>query len=108
MLVGGVALAVVHPPWAAAGRWDATAILFIAFILLAGTLAAFYLYIKAVQLIGAQTSSLLTCAEPVSAALLAVWWLGVGWNAMDWIGMALILVTIVLLSRQTPQVEKIT
>ncbi|HWY63675.1 MAG TPA: DMT family transporter [Rhizomicrobium sp.] len=111
MLVGGVALSFIHAPWKVQGSWDGTAFTFLAFILLFGTLAAFYLYIKALKLIGAQKSILLTCAEPLSAALLSVWWLGVSWGAMDWLGTACILVTIVLLSREQSegtQSEKVT
>ena len=111
MLVGGVALSFFHAPWKVEGTWDARAIVFLAFILLFGTLAAFYLYIKALRLIGAQKSSLLTCAEPLSAAVLAVWWLGVSWSGMDWLGTACILVTIALLAREQSeesQAEKVT
>ena len=111
MLVGGVALSFVHAPWRVEGQWDGPAFAFMAFILVFGTLAAFYLYIKALHLIGAQRSSLLTCAEPLSAAVLAVWWLNVPWGAMDWLGTVCILVTIVLLAKeqsQEGQSEKVT
>jgi drug/metabolite transporter (DMT)-like permease len=111
MLIGGVALSFVHPPWQVEGQWDARAYGFLAFILLFGTLAAFYLYVKALHLIGAQKSSLLTCAEPLSAAVLAVWWLGVPWGAMDWLGTLCILATIVLLAKEQSaesQAEKVT
>ena len=111
MIVGGVALSFVHAPWIAPGRWDTISYVFLAFIILAGTLAAFYLYITALHLIGAQKSSLLTCAEPLSAALLAVFWLGVSWSGMDWLGTACILATIALLAReqsQEGQSEKVT
>ncbi len=111
MLMGGAALSLVHAPWRVEGIWDARAIVFLGFILLFGTLAAFYLYIKALHLIGAQKSSLLTCAEPLSAAMLAVWWLGVSWGGMDWLGTACILATIALLAKeqsQEGQSEKIT
>jgi drug/metabolite transporter (DMT)-like permease len=111
MLVGGVALSFLHAPWKVEGVWDATAYGFTAFILLFGTLVAFYLYITALRLIGAQKSSLLTCAEPLSAAVLAVWWLGVSWGGMDWLGTACILATIVLLAKEQPETdpsEKVT
>jgi drug/metabolite transporter (DMT)-like permease len=111
MLVGGVALSFVHPPWKVEGVWDAEAYGFTAFILLLGTLAAFHLFIMALRLIGAQKTSLLTCAEPLSAAVLAVWWLGVPWGAMAWLGTLCILATIVLLAREQSeerQTEKIT
>jgi drug/metabolite transporter (DMT)-like permease len=111
MLVGGTALSLLHAPWKVEGTWDATSYVFTAFILVFGTLAAFYLYISALRLIGAQKSSLLTCAEPLSAAMLAVFWLGVSWGAMDWLGTACILATIALLAKeqsQEGQAEKIT
>ena len=111
MLAGGVALSFLHAPWKVEGVWDAKAYGFTAFILLFGTLVAFYLYITALRLIGAQKSSLLTCAEPLSAAVLAVWWLGVPWGGMDWLGTACILVTIILLAKEKPQTdpsEKVT
>lgn len=111
MLVGGLALSFIHAPWKVEGRWDGAALGFLAFILLFGTLAAFYLYIKALKLIGAQKSILLTCAEPLSAAVLSVWWLGVSWGGMDWLGTFCILATIVLLSKEQSegsQSEKVT
>jgi drug/metabolite transporter (DMT)-like permease len=111
MVVGGVALAFVRPPWDTQGMWDTTSYVFLTFIILFGTLAAFYLYITALRLIGAQKSSLLTCAEPLSAALLAVFWLGVSWGGMDWLGTACILATIALLAKeqsQEGQSEKVT
>ena len=100
MLIGGVALSFCHAPWDVPGIWDVQAAVFLAFILLFGTLLAFYLSLRALQIIGAQRSSLLTCAEPLAAAVLAVLWLGVHWTLMDWLGGALILATVVLLSRE--------
>ena len=111
MLVGGAALSFLHPPWQVQGLWDTTSYVFMTFIILAGTLAAFYLYITALKLIGAQKTSLLSCAEPLSAALLAVFWLGVSWGGMDWLGTACILATIALLAREQSeesQSEKVT
>jgi drug/metabolite transporter (DMT)-like permease len=111
MMVGGIALSFVHPPRNAPGIWDGTSYIFLAFIIVMGTLAAFYLYITALKLIGAQKSSLLTCAEPLSAALLAVFWLGVSWGAMDWLGTGCILATIALLAKEQSaesQSEKVT
>jgi drug/metabolite transporter (DMT)-like permease len=111
MLVGGTAMSLVHPPWRVEGMWDVTGATFFVFILLFGTLAAFYAYMAALRLIGAQMTSLLTCAEPLSAALLAVLWLRVPWGGMDWLGMACVLATIALLAKEEPQIvaaEKVT
>ena len=100
MLVGGIALSLRHPPWDVQGVWDMQAILFLAFILLIGTPLAFYLSLKALSSIGAQKSSLLTCAEVLAAAVLAVWWLDVPWGAWDWLGTVLVLATVALLARE--------
>ena len=105
MVIGGVELSLFHAPWKIEGQWDATAGVFFAFILVMGTLVAFYLFNKALRLIGAQKTILLTCAEPLSAAVLAVWWLGVSFGPMDWLGSALILVTIVLLAKGETEEE---
>jgi len=111
MLIGGIALSFVRQPWDVEGVFDATTYLFIAFILLFGSLAAFYLYLKAIRLIGPQFTSLLSCAEPLSAAVLAVLWLGVSFGPMDWLGTVLILTTIGLLAKKQTvdtQSEKVT
>jgi drug/metabolite transporter (DMT)-like permease len=105
MVIGGVALSLFHAPWKIEGTWDATAGIFFAFILVMGTLAAFYLFNKALRMIGAQKTILLTCAEPLSAAVLAVWWLGVSFGPMDWLGTVLILATIVLLAKGETEEE---
>jgi len=112
MVIGGLALSLRRPPWAVEGTWDMTALLLLVFILSFGTLIAFYLYLKAVRMIGGQLCSILTSAEPLSAAALSVLWLGVSWTAMDWLGMALVLATIGLLAHgegpQDSQLEKVT
>jgi len=111
MLLGGLALSMVHPPWKTQGTWDGQAYAFFAFVLVFGTLLAFYLFNTALRMIGPQKTILLTCAEPLSAAVLSVWWLGVSWGAMDWIGTACILGTIVLLAKEQSQgnpSEKVT
>lgn len=111
MLIGGVAMTFVHPPWRVQGQWDASTYGFFAFVILMGTLAAFYLYIYALRVIGSQKTSLLMCVEPLSAALLAVLWLGVSWGGMDWLGTACIFGTVALLAREQTretQAEHIT
>jgi len=109
MLIGGVALSFLYPPWIVRGTWDTEACAFFAFVLTFGAVVAFYLFNKALALIGAQKTILLTCAEPLAAAVLSVWWLGVAWGVTDWLGAACILLTVVLLAKEQPsQAEKVT
>lgn len=98
MLAGGLAIALVKPPWHVTGTWDLAAYGSAAFIVLLGSLAPFYAYLSAVKFIGANTASLLACAEPLSAMIVAVIWLRVPLTLADWIGTAFILATIVILT----------
>jgi drug/metabolite transporter (DMT)-like permease len=98
MLLGGIASSFVGKPWAVTGIWDASTFLAVAFIILLGSLAAFYMYLNAVKEIGAQTASILACSEPLAAVFLAVFWLDVSFFWSDWVGTACILITIAVLS----------
>ncbi|MFC7522680.1 DMT family transporter [Parapedobacter sp. GCM10030251] len=99
LFIGGVAISLLRPPWDVAGiEWDEYTYANTLFVVLFGTLVPFYVYLKAVQLIGGQKASLLTSAEPLSATLLAVLWLGVSFQALDWLGALLIVSTVFLLS----------
>lgn len=99
LFIGGVAISLLRPPWDVAGiEWDGYTYANTLFVVLFGTLVPFYVYLKAVQLIGGQKASLLTSAEPLSATLLAVLWLGVSFQALDWLGALLIVSTVFLLS----------
>lgn len=97
MLLGGLAFSFVKAPWEVEGIWDTSTYVSTAFIIILGTLIAFYAYLTAAQIIGGPKASLLASAEPLSATIVAVLWLNVPFLMMDWIGSALIVSTIVLL-----------
>lgn len=98
LLLGGLALSLVHAPWNISGSWDGYTVLALLFIVVLGTLVPFYAYLTAVRLIGAEKSSLLASAEPLSAALFSIWWLKTPFSMVDWLGSLLILSTLFLLS----------
>ncbi len=102
MLIGGLGFCGVSQPWHVPGEWDIATLLAVVFIVLFGTLFAFYGYLVAVQKIGPETTSLLACAEPLSAAVVAVLWLKVPFGLLDWLGSACIMATIFLLSYKAP------
>lgn len=109
MLIGGLALSLVHAPWAVEGVWDTPAIGAFAFVIVFGTLIPFYAYLTAVKMVGAETSSLLACAEPLAAAVIGMIWLGTHFGLYDWLGTALILATVVSLTlrKSEPKAVKI-
>lgn len=99
MLIGGIGFSLVHAPWKVSGEWDSYTWIFTLFIIIFGSLISFYIYLSAVKLIGAQTTSLLASAEPLSATVMAVFWLNVPFGLMDWIGTICIVTTILLLAK---------
>ncbi|WP_270087205.1 DMT family transporter [Sphingobacterium sp. SYP-B4668] len=105
MLIGGITMCFIHIPWQIEGIWDAHTYGYTFFIVIPGTLIAFYAYLIAVGQIGGQKSSLLASAEPLSATLIAVLWLQTPFELMDWIGSLLIVSTIFMLS-VTPSSKK--
>ncbi len=102
MLIGGLFFSFIKPPWQVAGTWDTYTYGYTAFIVTFGTLVAFYAYLTAVMIIGGQKTSLLSSAEPLSATLIAVFWLSVPFTMADWVGSACIISTVFLLSGKQP------
>ncbi|MBS4070747.1 DMT family transporter [Algoriphagus aquatilis] len=98
MLVGGLFFSLYTQPWSVSGDWDSGTWLAFAYIVLFGTVTAFYFFLKSVTIIGATYASLLCSVEPLAAALTAVFWLGVSFTGVDWLGTILILLTVVLLT----------
>jgi drug/metabolite transporter (DMT)-like permease len=98
MFFGGLVFSLVRAPWQVSGTWDTPTYLGVGFIVVFGTLVAFYAYMSAVKLIGGQKASLLASAEPLSAALIAVIWLGLSFTGPEWLGSFCIISTIFLLS----------
>lgn len=103
MLVGGVLAMFIHPVWEFNGIVDAASIGSILFILILGTVLPFSLFLIALKKIGAQKSSLISCFEPLSAALIAVVWLGVQMLLIDWVGAFCIMLTVFLLAKPSKQ-----
>ena len=101
MLFGGIALNFYHPFWAFTGDIDMMGLLMIAFIILFATFGAFYIYLVSFTMIGATYASLFACIEPLASAFFSVVGLNLVFNSMDWIGAALIMITMFLFSWKT-------
>ncbi|WP_108025989.1 EamA family transporter [Melghirimyces profundicolus] len=99
MLIGGFALSLLYPPWAVrTEHWGWETWGWIAVVVLFGTLLPFFLYLDSLRFLRPSETGLLSCAEPLSAAIAAVWWLGVPFGFPEWTGAALIIGTVILLS----------
>ncbi|WP_066254617.1 EamA family transporter [Neobacillus drentensis] len=98
MMIGGIAFSFIHPPWKFQGQWSLTSFIAVVFVIIFGTLIAFFCYMESLKYIRASEASLLACVEPLSAAFLAVAWLQVSFGPAEWIGSILIIATIFILS----------
>jgi drug/metabolite transporter (DMT)-like permease len=98
MLIGGISFSFIHPPWSFQGYWSMSSFFAVAFIVIFGTLIAFYCYLESLKYISATETSLLACIEPLSAAILSVIWLRVSFGLEEWLGTLCILTTIMILS----------
>lgn len=98
MLIGGIAFSFIHQPWNFTGHWSITSILSVLFVVLFGTLIAFYCYLESLKYIQPTETSVLSSMEPLSAAFLSVLWLHVPLHITQWFGTACIIMTIIILS----------
>lgn len=100
MIVGGVVFSFIHPPWLFEGEWYFSTNFAFLFVVVCGTVIAFYSYLHSLKYLTASETSLLACAEPLSAALTTVVFLGVSFGWIDWLGTLCILGTIVILTKK--------
>lgn len=100
MFIGGIVFSFVKAPWQIEGDWDLKTFLGVAFIIIFGTLIAFYAYLNAVKMIGGQKTSLLASAEPLVAVILSVIWLNTPFSVIEWIGSLCIISTVFLLTKK--------
>lgn len=92
MMIGGTALNFVHPIW----KLDVSSLkpevyLYLAFIILFGTMIAFWCYIESLQSLSPKETSLLSSLEPLAAIITAVTWLKEPFGFYQWLGTACII-----------------
>ena len=99
MLIGGIVLALLCPPWSFTGHWNSTAAMIYAYIIIFGTVVAFGCYLGSLKYIQPTEASVLGSIEPLSAIALSVLLLHIPFGFMDAFGSALILGGVFLLAR---------
>ena len=106
MLFGGTAASAVVQPWAVPVQLTGGALAALVAIVLVGTLGAYMLYLQGVADAGPVKASLLCCVEPVSAMVLALFWLHTPVSVWDLAGCGLIVAMIFLVTEREkkPQV----
>ncbi|WP_326492563.1 DMT family transporter [Alicyclobacillus dauci] len=100
MLIGGVAMGVINPPWQFSGHGSLGTWGLVSFVVLFGTLIAFYVYIASLKYISASEASVLSCGEPLSATIIAVAFLNLKMGLPAMLGGLCIIVTVTILARK--------
>ena len=98
MIIGGLAFSFIHSPFNFTGEVSIISIISVIFIVIFGTLIAFYCYLESLKYLLPTESSVLSCIEPLSATILSVLWLNVSFGLPELIGTACIICTVILLS----------
>lgn len=99
MLLGGIGLSFVIPPWSIDGTLlTGETWLYILFVVIFGTLIPFYLVLESLRYISPAEVGMLNSAEPLTAVLVSVMWLqlSIGW--FEAIGGICIISTVMLLA----------
>ncbi|PAD39195.1 EamA family transporter [Terribacillus sp. 7520-G] len=98
MLIGGFCFSFIHPPWQMEGEWSLSSSAAILFVIIFGTIIAFYFYLESTKYIAASKVSILASVEPLSATFLSILWFQIPFGLPEWGGAILILITITILS----------
>ncbi|KDE36678.1 membrane protein [Kosakonia radicincitans UMEnt01/12] len=98
MLLAGLMLAPFFGGQAESVAVDGHLLMAFFYLVVIGTALTFSLYLKGAQMIGGSKASILSCAEPLSSALLSVVLLGVAFSLPDWLGTLLIVSSVLLIS----------
>lgn len=99
MIIGGFGLSFIHPPWQSDFKnWTLETYLYLIFVILFGTMIAFWFYIESLQSLSPKETSLLGSLEPLAAIVTTVFWLKEPFGFFQWIGTACIIGLILLMT----------
>ncbi|MCM3729897.1 EamA family transporter [Neobacillus cucumis] len=99
MIIGGIALSFIHPPWQIDFKsLTLEAYSYLVFVIIFGTMLAFWFYIESLQSLSPKESSLLGSIEPLAAVLTTVFWLKEPFGFFQWVGTVCIIGMILILA----------
>ncbi|MFF2754028.1 DMT family transporter [Psychrobacillus sp. NPDC058041] len=99
MIIGGFALSCIHPPWQMNyTSFKPETYLYLSFVIIFGTMIAFWFYIESLQSLSPKETSLLGSLEPLAAVLTTVFWLRESFGAFQWFGTACLIGMILILA----------
>lgn len=98
MFIGGLVMSLFVRPWNNPPAWDGGTVGALAGVIVVGTALAFGLFLQGVSMIGPLKGSIMGSVEPISAVVISVFWLKTSFAPADFIGFALILGAVFVLT----------
>ncbi|WP_409289034.1 DMT family transporter [Peribacillus sp. SCS-37] len=99
MMIGGISLSFVHPPWLMNFKsLTAENYIYLLFVVIFGTMIAFWFYIESLQTLFPKETSLLGSVEPLAAVATTVFWLKEPFGSYQWLGTLCIIGVVLLLA----------
>ncbi len=99
MFFDALVACIIKPPFTFDIHWDQMMLASYGYIVLIGTVSAFWCYLKSLKFVAPSVTSILACFEPLSAVVLSVILLGTVFTVVEAIGAALIFSTVFVLAR---------
>lgn len=106
MLMGGMVQSIGFQTWQYQLAIDGGILLGLVGIVGVGTIFAYTAFLKGVSMVGPVNGSLLASIEPIASVFFAVWLLNEHFYSIDFIGMVLIVLAVVLISLKDIMVTK--
>lgn len=98
MLFGGLVASVMNPPWTMNVQWTVLSVSAFTYVVLVGTVAAFWCYLSSLKYVSAVIVGLMVCFEPLSAYLLSVFAFDLRIGMWEGAGICLVLLNVLVLS----------
>lgn len=99
MVIGGCGLSLIRAPWQMDfSGLSIEAYAYLIFIIVFGTMLAFWFYVKSLQFLSPKETSLLSSLEPLAAVVTTVFWLHTPFGIFQWVGTACIIGLILLMA----------
>ena len=106
MFIAGIGFAITFRPLEVPIIFSGSTILGIIYVVMFGTLFPFLFYLTGSKIIGPQRASILSLVEPVASTVISVLFMGEVFIGVDYIGIALVIFALFLLTRPEDHKEK--
>ncbi|MBF6669842.1 DMT family transporter [Campylobacter sp. RM12327] len=100
LLISGIIFFVASNSYKVLQITDIYSFLGVCGVIFFGTILAFSFYMRGVDIIGPTKASMIASIEPISAMIFSYFWFGVKFVLLDYIGVFLILLCTILVSKK--------